>query len=204
MALLYNNSNVNATATVFGGGTAATIGPDPAFSSISLTTSSVGGPTIRLITVSGTFGGQGGLYVDPDNNNGVHCNQIQIGTANTGICNFTTNSIAYKNAGTGVGTSFVTLNVPNTSAAGSIALTNIASINGAQPVQAGQVVFGGAATSTITLATPYSSVSSYVVTTGGTNAAGADPFVNITSASTFTIQASGAATVNWICSGKSQ
>ena len=203
MSLLYNNSNVNSTETVFGAGGSGTIGPDPAFSSISLTTSAVTGPTIRLLTNSGTFGSAGVLIVDPDNNNGLASNFLRAGTSNNGFCNITNTSIYYQNANTGVGTPFVQLNAPNSSAPGTIALTNISSINGAQPVQAGQVVFGGAATSTITLATPYSSVSSYVVATGGSNAGGL-AYVNIISPSTFTLQAGGACSVNWICSGKSQ
>ena len=203
MSLLYNNSNVNSTETVFGAGGSGTIGPDPAFSSISLTTSAVSGPTIRLITNSGSFGGAGVLVVDPDNNNGLACNFLRTGTSNNGICNITNTTIGYQNANTGTGTTFAKLNAPNSSLVGNIALTNIGSINGAQPVQAGRSNFASPGTNTITLTTPYSSISTFSVTANGTSAT-APVAVATTSPSTFTLTYTGTGVVNWICSGTSQ
>jgi hypothetical protein len=203
MALLYNNSNVNATTTVFGPGGSGTVGPDPAFSSITLTTSAVSGPTIRLLTNSGSFGGAGVLFVDPDNNCGVASNFLRAGNSNVGFCNITNTSIAYQNANTGTSTPFVQLNAPNSSLVGNIALTNIGSINGAQPVQAGRSNFASPGVNTITLTTPYSSISTFSVIANGTSAT-APVAVATTSPSTFTLTYTGTGVVNWICSGTSQ
>jgi hypothetical protein len=156
-----------------------------------------------LITNSGTFGSAGVLVVDPDNNNGLASNFLRAGTSNNGICNITNTTIGYQNANTGVGTTFAQLNAPNSSAVGTIALTNISSINGAQLVQAGRYNFASPGTNTVTLATPYNSASTFAVTANSTSAT-APVAVATTSPSTFTLTYTGVGLIHWMTSGVTQ
>ena len=143
------------------------------------------------------------LFVDPDNSCGVASNFLRAGNGNSGTSIITNTSIYYQNPNTGLATTFAQLNAPNSSAVGTIALTNIGSINGAAPTQAGHYTFATPGTTTVTLAKPYASAATFSVTANGTSAT-APVSVSTLTTSTFSLTYTGVGIVNWIAAATTQ
>ena len=204
MALLYNNSNVNATATVFN-----PVNGDTGSASIIVNSPGTGTPPSFVITGSiptfGSVSNPNNLIINDNVGNvaNVLANTWLAGSWQNGLSRLSNTGLTFQTAQSGTGYPFVTFSTINAGAGTGTVAVNCTTINGAQPVQAGRYTFASPGTNTVTLATPYSSISTFSVTANGTSAT-APVAVATTSPSTFTLTYTGTGVVNWMTSGVSQ
>ena len=199
--MLQCNSNVNQTETVFN-----PINSQVGVPSLTINTPGTGNPPSFVITGSiATFSGDNNLII---NDNGgrvanVLANNWICGSWDTGLSRFFNTGITFQTATSGTSYPFVKFTTTNAGAGTGRIDVTCNTINGAQPVQAGRYNFASPGTNTITLTTPYSSISTFSVTANGTSAT-APVAVATTSPSTFTLTYTGTGVVNWMTSGISQ